>query len=158
MPHRTANVHWWTTPLVGRIFVTVIFWVLVTVGVVFLACSLYMLAVPEERDWNQIVGGLIYLPVVWLSGRAWVTAIAIEDDAILVCRAFPGRAERIPLSSIRSVRARRSWVNTSLVIWAGGRLPLMLCGDAWWWFGVAPWDTLISALREKLEPLGKWRE
>jgi hypothetical protein len=155
MPHRTANTQWWTIPLVERVFTSLVCWVLVTVGVLFLADALYRLAVPAERDWNQIVGGFIYLPVVWMMSRVWVTAIAIEDDAILACRAFPGRAERIPLSSIRSVQAKRAWLSASLVIWAVGPLPLMLWRKGWWF---RPWETLTSALREKLEPLGKWRE
>lgn len=156
MPDRTADADWWTMPIVGRIFVLAILWLMLVVGIVFFVGSFYMLAVPEERDWNQIAGGFIYLPLIWLMGRSWVVGIAVKDDAILVRRGFLGRAERIPLSNIRSCRVKRSWISTALVIWIGGPLPLMLSRNGWFW--LPPWDTLISAVRERLDPLGKWRD
>jgi hypothetical protein len=94
-----------------------------------------------------------------LEWRVPLAGVAVDSNALLVRRAFPGWVEKISLERIRYCRVRRWWLNSWLIVKGHGVIPSVLSSDRGP-FGletVKGWDEMIAALREKLEPLGKWR-
>ena len=151
----TTDADWWTIPLVGRIFTLTVLWLMLVVGVVFFAGSIYMLVAPAERDWDQLVGGLVYFPLVWLMGRHFVLGLAVEPDGLLLRRPFLGLRERLPFSEMRWCRAGGFCQTRWLKVKTRRFLPLQVHHPG---FSTGEWDVLIGLLRGLLEPLGKWRE
>jgi hypothetical protein len=150
----TTDTDWWTMPLVGRFFLLALLWLMLVVGVIFSAGAVYMLAVPDERDWDQLVGGLVYFPLVWLMGRHFVLGLAVEPDGLLLRRPFFGLGERLPFSEMRWCRAGGFCQTRWLKVKAKGLLPLMVYNPG---LKTGEWDVLVELLRGLLEPLGKWR-
>jgi hypothetical protein len=155
-----GTVCWWSVPPHYRLFMMVVIYPILAVGIVFFAGSIWMLVAPVQKDWGQILGSTCYVVFAWLAARNWLVGLAISDDALLVCPLLPGRAERIPLDHIRWCRTRAFWLRRVVILKASRIVPLWLQNEphpvAGGWL-IPGWEGLVVALREKLEPLGKWR-
>jgi len=159
-----GEVRWWRVPWWERAFTTVIAWTILAVGVLFVADTAYMLLTQAKKDWTQVIGAPAYLAFAWLLNRVWLVGIAIGDGELLICRLFPGRTERVPFASVRLCQVGGTWIfNKWLRLYGPSTrfMPLTLQNNGFLWgrlrWCIPEWDELRTSLREKLEPLGKWR-
>jgi len=155
---RGTAVRWWTVRLWERALMMVVVWTILAGGVVFFAVSMVMLVAPGvTKEWGQIVGSVFYFAFAYLMGRNWLVGIAVAEDGLVVCRIFPGRAERIPFADIQWCQAQSWWVRKSLNVKTQWLIPLWLQNDGSFGRSMKDWDEMLAALQRALEPLGKWR-
>jgi len=139
-------------------------WAFMVCSCGFVVIAIVSVVAPPAGNWRDAIltafAIALLLAFAWLFGRSMLVGVAANCDALLVCRALPGWVERIPFRNISYCRVRRWWLTGFLTVRGPGLIPSVLrndrgpCGFEM----IQDWNGMVAALREQLDPLGKWRE
>jgi hypothetical protein len=131
------------------VFVT---WALLLLG----AVGAILNALGNPGSWGEACGAAVVAAGATFAGHAWVVEAGVDGGVLRIRRLFPGRAETIPLSRIRSAQHFRSAFADSISLRSSA-----LAFAAIRYYGLPrsqrePWLAFMADLRQALGD--RWHE